>query len=128
MKRREPGASPENEAPQDGRTGFVGDVSAVSVADCNITVSEGPPGSACRHCGFLGPHQQGPGAGPHAARLVCGACIEAAINPAKPCPFLTIRAVPAHVCDQHLYIDNACPECCLPVDGCLCGQEEAAPG
>ena len=29
---------------------------------------------ACRRCGSLGPHQQGPGAGPHWRRLVCGDC------------------------------------------------------
>jgi hypothetical protein len=55
-------------------TGFVGNEGAVSVADCNRIVSQGPLGSACRHCGFLGPHQQGTGAGPHYAWLLCGAC------------------------------------------------------
>jgi hypothetical protein len=65
MQRREQGAPPENEAPQDIRTGFVGDEGAVSVADCNMIVSEGPLGSACRPCGFLGPHY---------AWLLCGAC------------------------------------------------------
>jgi hypothetical protein len=28
----------------------------------------------CPRCGTPGPHRVGPGAGPHAARLVCGAC------------------------------------------------------
>src|SRR5262249_51708519 len=28
----------------------------------------------CRRCGSCGPHQHGPGRGPHAARLVCGQC------------------------------------------------------
>lgn len=30
--------------------------------------------SVCPRCAFQGPHPCGPGAGPHAARLVCGAC------------------------------------------------------
>lgn len=33
-----------------------------------------PPALACRRCGSLGPHQRGPGAGPHYARLICDAC------------------------------------------------------
>jgi hypothetical protein len=28
----------------------------------------------CPRCGSPGPHRSGPGAGPHYARLVCGAC------------------------------------------------------
>ena len=28
----------------------------------------------CPRCSSLGPHHPGPGAGPHAARLVCGQC------------------------------------------------------
>jgi hypothetical protein len=28
----------------------------------------------CRHCGSLGPHTKGPGAGPHHAQLMCGGC------------------------------------------------------
>ena len=29
---------------------------------------------ACPRCAYPGPHQRGPGAGPHHARLVCGSC------------------------------------------------------
>lgn len=33
-----------------------------------------PPSKPCRRCQSPGPHTIGPGAGPHKARLLCGAC------------------------------------------------------
>jgi hypothetical protein len=40
---------------------------------CSLA-SGGQPHTACPRCAFAGPHQPEPGAGPHYARLVCGAC------------------------------------------------------
>ncbi len=33
-----------------------------------------PPAEPCPRCAHPGPHQYGPGAGPHYQRLVCGQC------------------------------------------------------
>ena len=38
------------------------------------TITNSFPSISCRHCGSLGPHAIGPGAGPHHAQLLCGAC------------------------------------------------------
>ncbi len=74
MERREQGASPGNEAPQDFRTGVVGDVSAVAALDYTTSPPPGIPQSICPRCAFCGPHRVGPGTPPHYQRLVCGAC------------------------------------------------------
>ncbi|SRR6266849_7535850 len=74
MKRREQGASPGNEAPQDFRTGFTREVSAVSIGECTTAAMEHTTAIACRRCGSLGPHTEQPGTGPHRAKLVCCAC------------------------------------------------------
>jgi len=43
-----------------------------SLASTEVPVAVPP--IACPTCTHAGPHQVGPGAGPHHARLVCGQC------------------------------------------------------
>jgi hypothetical protein len=70
-KHVEPPGVPAPQGLQDPRTG---DVSAVAACDCTTAAPPSIPQSCCPHCASIGPHQRDPGAGPHVARLVCGAC------------------------------------------------------
>jgi hypothetical protein len=54
--------------PQDSRRVTSATSAAVAVAtDSALTIP-------CPRCAFSGPHQIGPGTGPHAASLLCGQC------------------------------------------------------
>lgn len=74
MEHREQGASPRNEAPQDYRTGDASSADAIATPNYTTAVPPVIPQSICPRCAFPGPHTTGPGAGPHSARLGCGAC------------------------------------------------------
>ena len=74
MQYRGQGASPRNEAPQAVRTGFAGSADTVSLPHYTMETPPGIPLHLCPRCASPGPHRSGPGAGPHYARLLCGAC------------------------------------------------------
>jgi hypothetical protein len=43
-------------------------------APAAATTAQQTHAPVCQRCGWAGPHRQGPGSGPHYARLFCGAC------------------------------------------------------
>jgi hypothetical protein len=56
------------------RTNDARDINAVSIGECPTADAAGTTRIPCPRCACRGPHQYGPGAGPHAVHLVCGSC------------------------------------------------------
>lgn len=71
MTKRSEAPARDTGASQDRETGSAGSGSAVCIDSITVFC---PNSIACPRCGSPGPHTEGPGAGPHAARLVCGVC------------------------------------------------------